>query len=713
MDRKKIIILILAFVTLWFVFDFNHLLTLENAKIYSAQLNGYINDNFLLASVLYFILYIVSTALSVPGSMILTLLGAALFGFWWSLLLVSFASSIGATIAFLFSRYLLQDWVQRRFSRKLKAINTGIEKDGSLYLLTLRLIPLSPFFMINLLMGLTTISAKKYYLFSQLGMLPATAVFLNAGTQLSDINSLSGLLSPSVLLSLAALGLLAFISKFMIIRIKKNKVYRGWQKPTSFDQNMVVIGAGSSGLLTAYIAAAVKGKVTLIEKHKMGGDCLNTGCMPFKALIRTAHNIKEILNAEQFGVNAQINSIVFKKVMTCVQNEIIKIEPHNSSEPYSDLGVTCPQGETKIISPWQVELNSNVISTENIVIATGAKPFIPPIPGLVKVSYVTSDTIWSLLELPKKLLVLGGGPIGCELAQCFDLLGSEVTIVKSLPKLLTREDQDAAALVSQQLIKEGVEVLVNHNVTGFSRDENTQSVVLEFEQKTIFKEFDLVLVAIGRKANVSGFGIEGLGIELTGTKNITVNSYLQSKYAKIYAVGDVAGPFQLTHAAAQQTCYAVVNGLFGGFKRFKIDYSVMPAAVYTYPEVARVELNEKQAKQAAINYEITQYELNDLDRAITDDHDLGFVKVLTATRSDKILGATIVRSYAGDLLAEFTLAIRYKLGLNKIIGTPSPYPTISEANTATVGMWKKDHAPQTLLRWVEKYFNWTHKKDQS
>jgi dihydrolipoamide dehydrogenase len=713
MDRKKIIIVILALVALWFVFEFNHLLTLENAKIYQAQLNGYINDNFLLASVLYFILYTVSTALSVPGAIIFTLLGAALFGFWWSLLFVSFASSIGATLAFLFSRYLLQDWVQRRFGEKLKAINLGIEKDGSLYLLTLRLIPIFPFFMINLLMGLTTMSAKKYYLFSQLGMLPATAVFLNAGTQLADINSLSGLLSPSVLLSLAALGLLPLISKFFINSIKQNKVYRGWQKPTSFDQNMVVIGAGSGGLVTAYIAAAVKAKVTLIEKHKMGGDCLNTGCVPSKALIRTGHNIKEILNAEQFGVDAQINSIDFKKVMTRVQNVIKKIEPHDSTERYSDLGVTCLQGEAKIISPWQVELNGKIISTQNIVIATGAKPFIPPIPGLVKVSYVTSDTIWSIPELPKKLLVLGGGPIGCELAQCFNLLGSEVTIVERLPQLLIREDQDAAALVSQQLIKEGVEILVNHNVTGFSRDENTQSVALEHQQQTILKEFDLVLVAIGRKANVSGFGLEELGIELTGTKNIAVNDYLQTKYANIYAVGDVAGPFQLTHAAAHQAWYAAVNGLFGRFKKFKTDYSVMPAAVYTYPEVARVGLNEKEAKQADINYEITQYELNDLDRAIADDHDLGFVKVLTATGSDKILGATIVGSHAGDLLAEFTLAMRYKLGLNKILGTIPPYPTMSEANKATAGMWKKDNAPQKLLLWVEKYFNWTRKKDLS
>ncbi|MGB5444216.1 MAG: dihydrolipoyl dehydrogenase [Psychromonas sp.] len=709
MDKKKIIIIVLAVIALWLVFDFSDQLTLENAKNQQAQLNDYISNNFSVASILYFLLYIVATALSVPGATILTLIGAALFGFWWSVLFVSFASTIGATLAFLFSRYLLKDWVQAKFGRKLQALNQGIEKDGAFYLLTLRLIPIFPFFVINLLMGLTPISTKKYYLFSQIGMFPATIVYLNAGTQLAAIESLSDILSPAVLLSLAVLGLFPLISKFVINTIKQKKVYRGWQKPSSFDQNMVVIGAGSGGLVTAYIAAAVKAKVTLIEKHKMGGDCLNTGCVPSKALIRTSHNIKEILNAAQFGVDAQINHIDFKQVMARVQNVIQKIEPHDSTERYSELGVNCLQGEAKIISPWQVEINGKVITTQNIVIATGAKPFIPPIPGLDKATYVTSDTIWSLSELPKKLLVLGGGPIGCELAQCFNHLGSEVTIVERLPQLLIREDADAAALITKQLSKDGVEVLVNHNVSAFSHKNNLQLVSLEHQDQVIFKEFDVVLVAIGRQANVSGFGLEELGIELSKTKTIAVNQYLQTKYANIYAVGDVAGPFQLTHAAAHQAWYAAVNGLFGRFKKFKADYSVMPAATYTYPEIARVGLNEKEAQQSGIDYEMTQYELNDLDRAIADDHDLGFVKVLTATGSDKILGATIVGAHAGDLLAEFTLAMRYNLGLNKILGTIHPYPTMSEASKFTAGIWKKNHAPQTLLKWVEKYHRWTRK----
>lgn len=709
MDKKKIIIVLLLLFAIGFIYNFNHLITLESAKNQQALLTGYIEQNFLLTSTAYFVLYVLATALSFPGALIFTLLGAALFGFWWSILLVSFASSIGATLAFLVSRYLLGDWVQQKFSGNLKAINQGIEKDGNLYLLTLRLIPIFPFFLINLLMGLTAMKGRNFYLYSQLGMLPATIVYLNAGTQLADIQSLSGLLSPAVLISLGILGVFPLLTKFLIEKIKLKKIYAPWVKPRSFDRNMVVIGAGSGGLVTAYIAAAVKAKVTLIEKHKMGGDCLNTGCVPSKALLRASHNIKEIITARQFGVDAQINRIDFKKVMSRIQKVIEKIEPHDSTERYSQLGVECLQGQANIISPWHVELNGEVISSKNIVISTGARPFIPAIPGLSESNYVTSDTIWSLTELPKKMLVLGGGPIGCELAQCFNHLGSTVTIVERLPQILIREDVDAAALVSQQLISDGIEILVAHNVSRFIQKEQRHFVELQHQEQTRVKEFDLVLVAIGRQANVSGFGLEELDIELSDKNTIVVNEYLQTKYPNIYAVGDVTGPYQLTHAAAHQAWYAAVNGLFGSFKKFKTDYSVMPAATYTYPELARVGVNEKEAQALALNYEVTKYEINDLDRAITDGHDLGFIKVLTATGSDKILGATIVAAHAGDLLAEFTLAMRYKLGLNKILSTIHPYPTMSEATKYTAGIWKKEHAPQTLLNWVEKYHKWTRK----
>ncbi|HIF9268310.1 TPA: dihydrolipoyl dehydrogenase, partial [Photobacterium damselae] len=639
----------------------------------------------------------------------------ALFGFWWSLVLVSFASTIGATLAFLFSRFILRDWVQTKFGSRLSAINEGIKKQGNFYLLSLRLIPVFPFFLINLLMGLTPIRAKQFFFVSQLGMLPGTAVYVNAGTQLGEINTLSGIISLPVLISLALLGLFPLIAKAVMNQIQARKIYQKWQKPASFDQNMVVIGAGSGGLVSAYIAAAVKAEVTLIEKHKMGGDCLNTGCVPSKALIRAAHNMAEIQRAAEFGVSTGPIAVDFKQVMTRVQNVISKIEPHDSIERYRSLGVNCITGEASIRSPWEVEVNGKIITTKNIVIATGARPLVPNIPGLQSVNYLTSDTVWSLQEQPQKLLVLGGGPIGCELAQSFARLGTNVTLVEMAPQLLIREDSDAAKLVQDSLIADGVEIKLEHKAMRFESivDANGKTmgkVYLDFHnEQQVTVEFDAVLLALGRVANVQGFGLEELGITTTARGTVEVNDYLQTQYPNIYAVGDVVGPYQLTHAASHQAWYAAVNGLFGQFKRFKADYSVMPAATYTSPEVARVGLNEKEATAQGIEFDVVTYGIDDLDRAITDGEDHGFIKVITPKGKDTILGATIVGANAGDLLAEFTLAMRHNLGLNKILATVHPYPTMSEAVKYTAGVWKRNNAPEKLLEWVAKYHRWMRK----
>jgi dihydrolipoamide dehydrogenase len=709
MNYKKIALAFAALIAVIIIFQFKHLISLENAKQYQEQLTQFISHNFITAFSLYFVTYVLATALSVPGAAILTLLSAALFGFWPSVLLVSFASSIGALFAFLFSRYLLKDWVQARFKDHLSSINAGISKDGALYLLSLRLIPVFPFFVINLLMGLTPIKARTYYLFSQLGMFPATLVYLNAGTQLSEINSLSGLVSPNVLMAFALLGLFPLLLKMIINTVKRNVVYKAWKKPKHFDQNMIVIGAGAGGLVSSYIAAAVKAKVILVEKHKMGGDCLNTGCVPSKALIRVCKNIKEINDAQKFGIDAQINNIDFKKIQTRIKDVISKIEPHDSIERYQTLGVQCLQGDAKILNPWQVQINDQVICTKNIVIATGAKPFIPAIPGIESIQFSSSDTIWDIEQLPTRLLVIGGGPIGAELSQCFNRLGCHVTIVEFADQVLAKEDKDAANLVEQQLTEEGVTLLLKHKLVKFEKTPTEQVAHLKVDQQALTVTFDLVLFAVGRKANVTGFGLEKLDMPLTKTGTIEVNEYLQTKYPNIYAVGDVTGPIQLTHFAAHQAWYAAVNGLFGALKKFKVDYSVIPAVTYTFPEVARVGINEKEALAAKLDIEITKFEINDLDRAIADGNDLGFIKIITPKGSDRILGATIVGSHAGELLAEFTLAMRYKLGLNKILATVHPYPTMSEAAKYTAGVWKRNHAPQKILTWVEKYHQFTRK----
>ena len=716
LDKKKLLIItaLILVIGAWFSFDLGQYFTLEQAKHLQVSLQGSIDQQPLLSSVIFFSIYIVATALSLPGAAILTLLGAALFGFWWSLLLVSFASSIGATLAFLISRTILRDWVQRKFGDRLAPINEGIKKDGALYLFTLRLIPVFPFFLVNLLMGLTPLKTRTYYLVSQIGMLAGTVVYLNAGTQLASIESLSGIVSAPVLISFALLGIFPMIAKYIINVVNRRRVYKGWDRPKSFDQNMVVIGAGSGGLVSSYIAAAVKAEVTLIEREKMGGDCLNTGCVPSKAIIRAAHAMSEISRASEFGISVDKPTVNFEQVMSRIHNVIAKIEPHDSVERYSKIGVNCVTGDATIKSPWEVEVNGKIITTRNIVIATGARPLVPNIPGLDDVNYLTSDSIWSLKEQPKRLLVLGGGAIGCELAQSFSRLGSDVTLVEMADQLLIREDKDAADLVLNSFKQDSVNVLLSHRATKFEsvtaeNGERIQRVYLDLNGQEVIVEFDAVMLALGRVANVQGFGLEELGITTTARGTVEVNEYLQTQYQNIFAVGDVAGPFQLTHAAAHQAWYAAVNGLFGQFKKFKVDYSVLPAATYTSPEVARVGINEKEAIAKGIEYDIVTYGIDDLDRAITDGEDHGFIKVITPKGKDKILGATIVGNNAGELLAEFTLAMRHGLGLNKILSTIHPYPTMSEAVKYTAGVWRQANAPTKLLEWVKKYHKWMRK----
>ncbi|WP_299015426.1 FAD-dependent oxidoreductase [uncultured Photobacterium sp.] len=729
MDRKKLLLLgtVISLIGLWFTFDLGQYFTLEQAKAQQVALQDTIAAKPFLSSLIYFVLYVVVTALSLPGAAIMTLLGAALFGFWWSLLLISFASTIGATLAFLFSRFILRDWVQSKFGNRLEPINTGITKDGPFYLFTLRLIPIFPFFIVNLLMGLTPISTRMFYLVSQAGMLAGTMVYINAGTQLGEIESINGIISAPVLVSLALLGLFPLLAKLTMNVINQRRVYGNWQRPEQYEQNMVVIGAGAGGLISSYIAAAVKAKVTLIERHKMGGDCLNTGCVPSKAIIRAAHTMAEISRAKDFGITTGKPEVNFEQVMGRVHNVIAKIEPHDSVERYSKLGVSCIEGDARILSPWEVEVNGERITTRNIVIATGARPLVPNIPGLDTVNYLTSDSIWSLKQQPKRLLVLGGGPIGCELAQSFCRLGSQVTLVEMAEQLLIREDNDASELVKNGLENDGVDIKLGHKAVRFESvttndDRQVQRVYLHQNslndnlrhnnKKSLIVEFDAVMLALGRVANVQGFGLEELGITTTERGTVDVNEYLQTKYPNIYAVGDVAGPFQLTHAAAHQAWYAAVNGLFGHFKKFKADYSVLPAATYTAPEVARVGINEKEAKMQGLDYDVITYGIDDLDRAITDGEDHGFIKVITPKGKDKILGATVVGSNAGELLAEFTLAMRHGLGLNKILGTVHPYPTMSEAAKYTAGVWKQANAPQGLLGWVEKYHRWMRKENK-
>ncbi|WP_421214092.1 FAD-dependent oxidoreductase [Aeromonas jandaei] len=710
-SRLLLVLVMGCLIGAFFAFDLGHYLSLPQLQARQAELAALVDRHFVSAALLFVAVYVVSTALSLPGASLLTLAGSAVFGVVWGLLLVSFASSIGATLAFLSARFLLRDWVERRFGDKLASLQAGMKKEGALYLLSLRLIPIFPFFLVNLLMGLTPIRVSTYYWVSQLGMLPGTFVYVLAGSELANLTSTGNILSPSLMVALTLLGLMPMLLKGLLRRLALHRLHAPYRKPTHYDYNLLVIGAGAGGLVTSYIAAAVKAKVALIEKHKMGGDCLNSGCVPSKALIRSARFAAEQRRASELGFGPSQASADFAAVMERVARVIKEVEPHDSIERYEGLGVECIDGEARLVSPWEVEVNGQRLASRHIVLATGARPLVPTLPGLEQVPWLTSDTLWQLRTAPRQLLVLGGGPIGCELAQSFALLGIPVTLVELSDQLLPREEREVAELLAEQLAHDGVRVLTGwraERADYLPAAEGDLPIRLQLrrDDETQVVEGDQLLLALGRVANVSGFGLEELGVELAPRGTVAVDGFLATNYPSILAVGDVAGPYQLTHAAAHQGWYAAINALFSPFKRFRADYRVMPAAIYTTPEIARVGLNQKEARAQGIPFELTRFELAELDRAIADGERQGFIEVLTVPGKDQILGATIVGTHAGERIAEFVLAMRHRLGLGKILATIHAYPTLMEGNKYLAGEWRRARQPATLLALLTRYHRW-------
>ena len=704
--RLLVAALVVIAIAVFFAAGGHRYFTFENLKAQQAALDGWYRAHPWQTVLVYFATYVAVTGLSLPGATLLTLAGGAVFGLGWGTVIVSFASSLGATLAFLASRFLLRDWVRARFGERLKTIDEGLAKEGAFYLFTLRLLPVVPFFLINLALGLSAMRAWTFYWVSQIGMLAGTLVYVNAGTQLARLESPRGILSWQLLGAFLLLGIFPLLAKKLVDALKARRVYSRWPRPRRFDRNLVVIGAGSAGLVSAYIAATVRAKVTLIEKERMGGDCLNTGCVPSKALIRTARVLSQIRNASNYGIRSASAEFDFAEVMERVQRVIRAIEPHDSVERYTGLGVECIRGEAKITSPWTVAVNGRTLTTRAIVIAAGARPLVPPIQGIEQIEVLTSENVWSLRKLPARLVVLGGGPIGCELAQAFARLGSKVTQVEMLPRLLVREDPEVSEVVLERFEKEGVSVLVGHKAKQVVIEGGRKLLLCEHDGKGVGVEFDALLCAVGRVPNTAGYGLEELGIPLGKGRTVETNAYLQTLYPNIYACGDVAGPYQFTHTASHQAWYAAVNALFAPFRSYRADYSVIPWATFTEPEVARVGLNETEANERGIAFEVTRYGLDDLDRAIADGEAHGMVKVLTVPGSDRILGATIVGESAGELIVEFVAAMRHGIGLKKILGTIHIYPTLSEANKYAAGVWRKAHAPEGVLRHLEKFHSW-------
>ncbi|WP_240547057.1 FAD-dependent oxidoreductase [Mesorhizobium tianshanense] len=638
--------------------------------------------------------------MSLPGATALTLIGGSLFGLWVGTLLVSFASTIGATISMVVARYFLRNSVERRFPEAVAKVDRGVASDGARYLFALRLVPVFPFFLVNVAMGLTRMPVITFAWVSQLGALPGTILYVNAGNQLGSIENAGDILSPRIILAFAALAALPFAAKAGSAWWGNRNALRKWRRPRRFDYNLLVIGAGSAGLVTAYIAAAARARVALIEQGKMGGDCLNTGCIPSKALIRSAKLAKEGNHPERFGLSGRLDPD-FPAIMRRIEASIARVAPHDSVERYSRLGVDVVKGRAKVIDPWTVEVDGKRLTARRLVLATGAEPAVPPIPGLADVEPLTSETLWGLAEMPERLLVLGGGAIGCELAQSFARLGCNTTLVEAQSRLLSREDEEVSDAMRASLEADGVTVITGAGVHSFEQGAQSRFAVLSDDQRL---SFDRVLVAVGRRPRTRGFGIEELGLLDDG--RLIVDQRLRTRLPTIYAAGDVIGQLQFTHAAGHYAWFAAMNALFGNIKTWKSQTKAFPMVIYTDPEIARVGLSEDEARARSTAYEVTRYELAELDRAIADGANEGFVKVLTVPGRDRILGVTIVGARAGDMLGEFTLAMRHGFGLNAILRTVHPYPGWTEAAKAAAGEWRRSHMPGWAIKLSARILQW-------
>ena len=471
-----------------------------------------------------------------------------------------------------------------------------------------------------------------------------------------------------------------------------------------YQYNLVVIGAGSAGLVSSYVAAAAKAKVALVERHKMGGDCLNTGCVPSKALIRSASFMRDVRRHKLLGFKEARAEFDFAEVMERVQRVIAAIEPHDSVERYSGLGVDCIHGEARVVSPHEVEVGGKTLTTRNIIVAAGARPFVPDIEGMQNADYKTSDTIWDIRQQPKRLVVVGGGPIGTELAQAFAFLGSEVTQVEGGARILPREDEDAALLVMEQMKEAGVDIVTNARAKKVESGEGGRHIVLADSQsgETTRRPFDLLLLAAGRKPN--GDKVPGLaeaGVKINARGVVEVDECLRTSVPNIYACGDIIGSYQFTHTASHGAVTAVINALSPLPFKKKIDWSIVPWCTFSHPEVARVGLSEQEAKEKNIAVEVVKYGIDDLDRAIADEEAEGFVKLVTSPGGD-LLGVTIVGAHAGDLLHEYVLAMKQGAKIKDVLSMIHIYPTLAEANRFAASEWNKKHISPKLLSISER-----------
>ena len=694
------LILVTGFV--FFRFELYQYVTLEELKSHQVTLSEFYKNNPVVSMTAYMAIYIVVTAISFPGAAVMTLAGGAIFGLIPGIIAASFASTIGGTLAFLATRFLFRDYVQHRFANKLKIINKEIEKDGALYLLSLRLLPVLPYFLLNLLMALTPIKTGIFYIITQAGMLPTTIVYIVAGTQLATIETADDIVSFNVLASFGLLAVFPWITKGFITILRRRKITRKFRKPERFEYNLVIIGGGAAGLAASHVGAAYGAKVALIEKEKMGGNCLNTLCVPSKSLIKSAKVAHYAKNAAKFGFKETDIDFDFAGVMERVHSIIRQLAPNNSAEHCTELGVDCYHGRAMVSSPWEVKVDTKVLTTKALVIATGSTPIIPDIPGSDRIRILTSDTIWHHKRLPEKLVILGGGPTGCELAQVFGRIGSRMTLVERGERILPDEDTDISELVRVRLETEGIRILTECRTDSIIIEDGKKYLTCTRKQERIHIEFTEILAAIGRRAQAFGFGLEDIGVTFHEDGTVETDQYLGTRVFNVFGAGNVTNPCQSKQVSTYQAAVAATNAMFVGFKRTMADYRVIPWTIFTDPEVARVGLNEKEARKKGIEYEITIFDMADLDRAHTESETSGVIKILTHPGKDMIIGVTIVSTHAGEMIAEFVLAMKHGLGLKKIFKTVHAYPTFAEAAGLAAGKWKKAHTPPGIFRFLSR-----------
>jgi len=716
-------ILVVAATGWWWLGD--TVFDLETLRSLRDSMGHWVREAPELAALSFIGAYLLVAALALPGALILTLLGGALFGLGEGVVLVALGSSLGALLSFAVVRWVAGRAVRDRLAARLAPIAQGIARDGAYYLFTLRVVPVFPFFLVNVLVALTPIRAWTFYWVSLIGMLPATLVYVNAGHQLASLTSVTGLLSPGLMGALALLGVFPLLARKVLPSIARrvatvravwraNRRWRG-QRPTRFDRDLIVIGAGAAGLVAANIAASLRARVTLIEREAMGGDCLNTGCVPSKALIRLAnraHAARQWRLEESMATGSPAPSPGrpdLPALLARVRATIARIAPHDSVERYRALGVECVRGDARVLSPWTVEVSTGEsgvatrLHARHLIIATGADPVVPEIAGLDSGRVLTTQTVWAMSELPERLLVLGGGPVGCELAQAFQRLGAGVTLIERADRLLPREEPEASAAARSALETDGVRVITGASIASVNRDREARVIGSDSEMVV---EFDQLLCALGRRSRVEGVGIEALGLAREADGTLYVDDWMRTSEPGVFACGDVASSDRLTHVAGQMGWLAAYNALFGSVWPLRIDRGSVPRCVFTDPEVARVGLTRVEAERAGIRVTCTRYEMSALDRAIIEEQTQGFVMVLTAQGSDRIVGATVVGARAGELIALFTLAIRERLGMRRLMSMMIAYPGWADAGRAAASQWQREHAPSWVLAWLERWHQW-------